>query len=816
MPALHLLALRRRLGPATLALSLVLLAACDSPEEKAQTYYQRGMSSLAAGKLDEAAIDLRNVLKLKENDTDALMALAQVEERRRNVDAAARIYASVAEHDPNHLDARVRLARFLLAAGQVDSAAVYAEQAIRIRPGDPRVLVIKAGIALRQDKRAEATRLAQEALRKDPRNATALMVLAAERVAASDPAGALHIIDQAVAGNEAELGLQLLRLRTLDAMGLKERMRELSLALSERFPDDAAVSDAVVKAYLDAGRKEDAERAARQFARRHPGDDAAQIRLAALVRQMRGAAAAADELKAATAALPEADEAKSVALGGALADMQEAAGQPDAALQTLQERAAAATSAGAHRAAQLQLARMLAKMKRWSAAAEVSDDILDNDPRNIEALTVRATSRLAMNDPAGAVRDLVTALAEDPNSVNLAALLADGYERMGSAALAEQQYERALTRGGYAPAAGVRLAQFLLRYGRSEKATHVLEDLRTHGTADAAALTLLARLRLDAHDWKGAEQIAGELRALDATGQGHFADQIMAAALNGMNRPGEGIDLLRSRLPQSADRDEAEAELIRAYIRAGRFADAEARLQERLRADPGNVPFRILLGSALAAAGRTAEAEAEFQAAVVRDSNGARADAALAQFYLRGGRLADAERAARAGLVRDGHNGALRLLIAQTLEARGDVDGAIAEYEVLMHTDPTSTVVANNLASLLSERADDPKALERAFAIASRFRNSDVPQFLDTLGWIHYLRGEYREAMPLLTRAAEKLPKNGAVQFHLGMVLKEAGNATLSAASLEKAVRLAPGQNAGYLETALATLQQIKSPTSTN
>jgi len=100
--------------------------------------------------------------------------------------------------------------------------------------------------------------------------------------------------------------------------------------------------------------------------------------------------------------------------------------------------------------------------------------------------------------------------------------------------------------------------------------------------------------------------------------------------------------------------------------------------------------------------------------------------------------------------------------------------------------------VANNLASLLSDHRTDAASLDRAFEIASRFRNSDVPQFLDTLGWVYERKGEFDHALPLLKSAAEKLSTVEAVQYHLGVVYKDLGQKELAVTALKKALSLAP------------------------
>ena len=59
------------------------------------------------------------------------------------------------------------------------------------------------------------------------------------------------------------------------------------------------------------------------------------------------------------------------------------------------------------------------------------------------------------------------------------------------------------------------------------------------------------------------------------------------------------------------------------------------------------------------------------------------------------------------------------------------------------------------------------RLLESAFALL--LKNSDVPHFKDTLGWVSYQRQDYRTALPLLEDAAKALPNLPIVRYHLGM-----------------------------------------------
>ena len=108
----------------------------------------------------------------------------------------------------------------------------------------------------------------------------------------------------------------------------------------------------------------------------------------------------------------------------------------------------------------------------------------------------------------------------------------------------------------------------------------------------------------------------------------------------------------------------------------------------------------------------------------------------------------------------------------------------------LQKQQPGSLVVANNLASLLSDYRTDAASLERAFAIAAGLRKAQVPQFKDTLGWIGSRRGEYKTAIPLLESAVAALPANATVRYHLAVTYLRAGEPVKGSAELRKAAEL--------------------------
>ena len=102
---------------------VLLVAGCGSKEERAQSYYERGMKFLAQHDDVKASIEFRNALQLEKDMVGAWRALVEIEERNRNWDSVAGIRRTIVELDPNDVDAKVRLARLLSVGKSLDDSS---------------------------------------------------------------------------------------------------------------------------------------------------------------------------------------------------------------------------------------------------------------------------------------------------------------------------------------------------------------------------------------------------------------------------------------------------------------------------------------------------------------------------------------------------------------------------------------------------------------------------------------------------------------------------------------------------------------------
>ena len=84
-------------------------------------------------------------------------------------------------------------------------------------------------------------------------------------------------------------------------------------------------------------------------------------------------------------------------------------------------------------------------------------------------------------------------------------------------------------------------------------------------------------------------------------------------------------------------------------------------------------------------------------------------------------------------------------------------------------------MAANNLALLYLDSGENiDVALQHAQTAVAAM--PEVPEVLDTLGWIYYKKNLSAQAIPPLARSVEKQPKNPVYHYHLGLAQVLAGD----------------------------------------
>lgn len=785
---------------------ILSLTACDSVEERAQSHYDNAMALLESKNPKKAALEFRNAVELNNNFVEARYELAKLQEDDRNLSNALQNYLKIIEIDPNHVGALVHSSNIMLIAGHLDRAVSNIEHAYKLAPKDLDVLLGLSLARLRQDRYDEAVETAKAALKIAPANGKAGLILASDSFRKGEYAEAEEILDRFLEVNPYDISLNILRIRVLDALGDKEKTAAHLQNMTRIYPESLEVRRLLARWYIAQKDLPNAEIQLRKLRDLEPESGEALSNLVQFVADSRGISAAREEIlgqiqKAATPKLK-------LPLQVMLAEMDYDAGRTEEARAHLQEILDNEEKTGPALEARLLLGQFNAREEKFDEALNRANSVLAIDGKNALALGLKAAVLSEQNNHEQAVITVRAAMNENPRDIKLRRLAARIYSRNGNDDLALESLATTVVLSGYDPEYAQEYAAALRTTNQTRAIEAVLSESARRYPKNREVLAALAAARLRLQDWTGAEQAAAALRALDA---GLSADQIRAVVLTGQQRYGESIQLLQ-RLAESNTADASiMAALTQVYIKAGQTSQASAYIEQVLQKDPNNTAALRINGALHALADDLEGAEKFFRAAILADPRDSLGFLVLGRFLRDHDRQQEAEEIVRAGVANVPGDVALHIYLADLLLLRGEYDQAIREFETVYDLQPDSLIAANNLASMLADfHANNPKLVDRAYAIAQRLASSTNPSHMDTYGWILYLRGEYTLALRSLKPAAEQLRNDPWVQYHAGMVYRKLGQTEDARRHLQAALDSGGQYMFPLREQAQAALDELK------
>ena len=769
-----------------MALVALQLAGCGSPEERAQRYYEDGTKLLADHQDQKAAVEFRNAIRLKKDLVPAWRGLAQTQENIHNWQGLAPILQEILDLDPTDQTTRLKLTRLLVAGGAVDRALRLINNSTEPEADNATILALKAVIFYKLKDTDTAIRDANAALKLQPGNPEALVVIAADRLANDDPKGALQVLS----GSQIEkddLGVDLFKLKIYDQLKDYPALEALLKNLEQRNPSNIMFRRNLVNLYMVQHRPQDAENELRAIIATDPKNSQYNMDLIRFLYTVRGPMAAREELVA------------RINAGGdtfpyqlALAEFDFDQGHRDDSTKLLASLANSASLTQTQIAtAKVMLADLNLRQNKDDEAEKIINDILAGDQRNVDALKLRASIRLNHGQVDSAIADLREALNDQPRSTELMVLLASAYERNGATDLADKQLADALKVSNFNANIGLDYVAFLRRRGGTDRAYDVLTELANRWPNNTRVLAALAEAKLSRQDWAGAQQIAAIIKHVDSSSN-VVADELLGAALSGENKYEASIAALQNAVAAAPSAVQPMAALVATMVKAKQTDQAIAFLRTVLKENSSSAQAYVLLGDVQLTKNSVDEAEKSFKEAITHQPKVDIGYQALAQLYIRKKKIDAALDTIQAGLKEQPDSASLHLTAAQIRELKGDYDGAISEYENLLKQQPGSLIVINNLASLLADHRTDKASLDRAQSLAVTLRQSQVPQFKDTLGWVEYRQGDFKDAISLLKDAAAAMPNLALVHYHLGMSYLGVGEPREASEELNTALTKSP------------------------
>lgn len=762
-----------------LALSCIT-GGCGGAQSRYESHMKRGQSYYDEGDFTKANVEFRNALQILPRDLAGMLADGRALTHLQRYREAWGAFQAVLDKEPDNLPARIELARLLILQGSMDAGLKIIEPGLKKHPEEIALLALRAAARSAKGDREGAVADADHALKLAPDNEEAVEVRAGLYKQAGDLANARTLVEGALTRAPKSITLHGMLVDLALAAHQPEVAQQQLGEIIKLAPEEPEYRFRLAVLHSRAGELDKAQQVLEQAVRDLPHSDSAKLALVDFISRERDATQGRKLLQDYIAREPD-DYNLRFAMGG----LYQRAKSTREAVTVYNEIIRRDDLGPSGLIARNRLAQMAATAGHEDEARKWIAQVLDKNPRDADALAMRASLEMANTEPAAAIVDLRALLKENPQAAGIQRLLARAYLANGQPELAQQSMEAAVDLAPGEISMRVELGQMLMQIQKPAEAVKVLGDAVRREPTDASIRADLVRAHLDEHDFPGAHAAAADLKLMDGKNPAGFYLSGMAAL--GLNQPDEARQDLERALALQPKSVDVLSALSRLDIARGQNAQAVALVKQASDADPTDAALLNLLGETYAGQKKLSEATDALT----------RAATALPAWWVPHRNLALVHLAQKdtPGAINE-YQAAVKAAptemrvvgeLAQVYESQRRVDDAIAVYEASYKKSPQPRV-ASNLAAMLVSYKTDRASLDRARDLTAPFSSSTDGTLLDANGWVHFKRGEFEEAVPVLSRAAERSPASKEIRYHLGMAELRAGQTERARADLEAAV----------------------------
>ncbi|SHH07789.1 Tfp pilus assembly protein PilF [Cognatiyoonia sediminum] len=797
---------------AIVAILAFSLAACKTAEERAEERYQSGLNLLESGDAARAIIEFRNVLEVEGNHVGARETLAQIFLDQGDIGSGYNQLLRLAEQYPREPRFRVQLARLAFDNQSWDEFQRHGGSAVELSPEDTEVAAIDLGLkyqeAIEGDDLLRAEALAAEAeslVSELPNNSIIRNMLIDNAIRGSRIDDALVHIDHMISQDPENLRLHQQRLAILAQKQDPDLLEQQLLTMIETFPEEDEIQSTLFRFYTSTGNIQAAEDFLRNVSDPSDEDPSKFLDLIRFVTEVNGPEAGKAEIVRAIASNP--NKAPFEAL---LASIEFAEGKTSEAIADMERIISEIEPSEQRRGIQVGLAKMLIGTGNEVGARRLVEEVLAEYTLQVEALKLQARWQIEADDTDSALLSLRTALDANPDDTEAHELLAEAYQRAGNHELARESLSRAVETSGNAPEQSIRYASALMERRQFLPSENVLLPALRLSPGNPELLAVLGRLYLEMDDQPRAKQVIDTLRRLDTDRTNQIANALQADQLRSASGIGEAVVFLEQLAASSEGGLDAQLLLLRGHLAAGDTDAAQELVQKLIEDNPNNRNLPYALAAVKGASGDLDGAADDYRKLLEDNPNSPRIWLELSRILARTGDTTAAEEVIQQGLAENNDDPNLLWARASILETDNRIEEAIEIYEQLYERASDSIIVANNLASLLSVYRTDEESLERAFTVARRFKDTDIPALQDTYGWILHRRGDSAEAVPYLQNAAKELDDDPLAQYHLAMAYIATGDTENAKVQLQKVLDVAgPVDTRPQIEDARLKLAEL-------
>jgi tetratricopeptide (TPR) repeat protein len=439
------------------------------------------------------------------------------------------------------------------------------------------------------------------------------------------------------------------------------------------------------------------------------------------------------------------------------------------------------------------IVEVLARQNKMAEAKDVNDQILKDNPKDSDALGVKATLLLDSGEVAAALPGLQQVVTRAPDNPVAHFNLGRAYLMHNEAENARQQFQKAIElRPDYIPARFA-MGQLQLRRGEFEAAIQTAGDILKLDPNSASAKLMVSAGLI------GLRKFGESRNMLDAMLKGNASSPDVLYQLGVLDLAEQKFkdaeDTFRRGYQLNPANTRGLMGLVETYLAQNKTDAAIQLLQAESAKTPTRADFHVALGNVGVRSGRWDMAISQFQTVLASAPKGSKVQG---EMYLR---IGEAQRrkgdfnsaivslqAARQTLPED-----RRVLstLGLTLDGAHRWNEAKQVYQATYKLYPTDAVTLNNLAFGLAEHGED---LDQALSLAQRAKQllSGLPDVSDTLGWIYLKKGLADNAIEIFQPLVASYPNETTFRYHLGRAYQLKGDKVRAVEELKKALSGSP------------------------
>ena len=788
------------------ALMLVgLIAACSSGEDRQEKYLERAKVYYDEGDIDKARIEARNVLQINPKNTAARQLLGEISYDDGDIRKAYGMFLSVLDESPDNIAAHTSMAKIYIAVKDYDKTIEHSNSILAIESNNALVLGYKALALAGQGDIAKAEEVAAEALLIDPGSTEALGVMVQKYFNEKSNEKGLAVLERGQLANPDEVRIISMKISLLENMGKTEAVETELIGLADKFPEEARYTQTLAKYYVRESDLDAAEAVLRGFADNNEDDISAKLSIISFLLQQRSKEQAIEQAE--NYLEQDKDQSK---FSAALAQLHLFTGDKDSAVSVLE----AAVDRDPRSVGSIEARNILVSIylqeESVDKANNLLSEVLEIEPENSDALLTRARLSLSNGEIKDGISDLRVILKNDPESVIAMTLLAGAQELEGSEGLALDNYKKLMTLQEpdlSVLTSAARLAISSEQYQEAE--SYIRQALELEGD-NASLVTNLVKLLVLKEDWDAARSFANRL--VDSEKSSALGYFLLAGLDTRLEDNDSAIKNLKASLKAEPKGVESLTGLSSLITQQNGLEAAVAFVGEHCESYPAQAHCRHLFGSLLAQSGKLDLAIIELEEALSLNDKLLITYRQLAKIYGfqrdKDSVIAVLER----GLAITQDQG-LAFDMANFYYQIGDFQKSSEIYLSMIDADENALTAKNNLAMLYAEFLNTPENIKAANALIADLQDSENPAFLDTVGWVLYLTGEYDRSVTYLQAAVDKVGSSSLLQYHLGMAFYKLEDSANAKVHLELAVqdgREDSSKRYSGFDVALATLESIQ------